>query len=124
MPIEYPFATPTEDHGFCLFPSELEDDELTVFHGTALCNFDSILQNGFRPKPPLASVSFARRSSGALRWASNARGTNSPHGLVLAARLATLSGVVVENSDVHVIRLCLMPTIVGFCVVPACYSYV
>ena len=74
MIVEFPFSTDLEDRSYCVFPDELEQDDLVLFHGTPLKNLASIKENGFRlPRlddgNPLTGVSFARRSSSAFTHA-------------------------------------------------------
>src|SRR3712207_2304137 len=87
---EYLFQGANEEGGYRLFPDELEDDEYVFFHGTAEGNLQSILENGFRIAGSLPSVSFARNSSLALRYACNSRSENSPRGCVIAVRFHCL----------------------------------
>jgi hypothetical protein len=123
--VDYPFLNPTSENGYRVFPSDLEDDQLVVFHGTALCNLNSILEGGFRPKCQGGGVSFARGSELALGYAAARRGPHSPDGVVLAARLhpGAVAEIVIENSTVDVYKLELMPTIIGMCVIPAAYQH-
>ena len=90
-PVQYPFPEDPEATGYRVFPFELEEDESIYFHGTKDSNRALILSGGFRiPTPPLAqSVSFAKTSSLALRYASEARSELSPAGCI---------------SDQHVVR--------------------
>jgi RNA:NAD 2'-phosphotransferase (TPT1/KptA family) len=87
-----PFRAPSEATRYCIFPEVLEEDPLVFFHGTAQGNLDSIIRHGFRPRPPLESVSFSHRSSLCIAYACNARNNTSPDGVVIAVRFSSLEG--------------------------------
>jgi hypothetical protein len=123
MPIEYPFEKPTEENEYCLFPGELEHDDLIAFHGTLRSKYESILKNGFVPKAPLESVSFSKLSNGSLDFACKDRSDASPEGIVLVVRFEHLDGIVNNVSDIHVIRKELLPPVIGYCVVQADYVH-
>lgn len=124
MPIGYSFLGASAENGYCLFPDYLENDELVAFHGTAEANLSSILANGFT-RGCLPSVSFAKSSSLALRYACEARTEASPNGCVLAVRFGLLNrpGIAVEHSVIHVYKLDEQPAVIGYCVVPADYQF-
>lgn len=124
-PTIFPFTTPTEEEDFRIFPSDIEDDELVVYHGTAKSNVASILATGFRRNPEAESVSFAQKSFFALNYAAGKRTADSPEGAILACRLRALGepGVVVAGGLVHVYFDHLIPPIVGICIVPATYLH-
>jgi hypothetical protein len=69
-PKEYPFPEDPSRNDYRLFPDELENDALVLFHGTAEKDLASILKDGFRPPGQLASTSFANNSSVPLRSCS------------------------------------------------------
>jgi len=122
--MEYLFRGASEENGYRLFPAELESDDLVAFHGTAETNLRSIIDNGFTFAGSLHSLSFAKNSSLALKYACDARTEASPNGCVLAVRFASLDNVVVETSIIHVHRLDQQPEVIGYCVVPADYPFV
>lgn len=123
-PIEYPFVGATEATRYRLFPDELESDDYVAFHGTAEENLKSIIDGGFLFKASLQSLSFAKSSSLALKYACEARGDASPNGCVVAVRFSSFDGLVLESSIIHVHRLEKQPTVFGYCIVPADYRFV
>lgn len=125
MPIEHFFVQPNDDNAYCIFQPALEDDPLVWFHGTAKENLESITTNGFRPKPPLESVTFASKSSGALKYACDRRTLSSPEGVVIVGRFVSLAvpGICGNDSVVDVYLPGAMPTIIGYCIVPAEYAH-
>jgi hypothetical protein len=122
---EHPFLEPAEEKGYRLFPADLENDELVAFHGTARANLKSIFDNGFRFTADLQSLSFAKNSPLALRYACCARSNSSPEGCVLVVRFASLNeaGIANETSIIHVYALSQLPVIIGYCIVPADYNF-
>jgi hypothetical protein len=125
-PAEYPFHGAAEEREYCVFSDELENDPLIAFHGTALTNLNPILENGFAFIRDLQSLSFAKRSSLALKYASEARTPDSPDGCILVVRFKSLevSGIAVEHSIIHVHMLDEQPTVIGFCIIPSNYRFV
>ena len=123
---EFQFIRPSEKRGYLLFCDELEDDDTVCFHGTAEANLDFILRDGFKPKPPLTSVSFARKSRETIAFASTPRGRPPRAGCVLIVRFERLDlpGIKVNPTDVWVFNPQLLPAIEGYCIVPADYEYV
>lgn len=123
---EYPFPWPDQDKGYDLFPLELESDNLVFFHGTAKRNLCSIIDKGFVIPASLPSISFARRSGLALKYACEARSADSPEGCVLAVRLQCINkqGMKVEAFGLHVYKFDSQPVIIGYCVVPDDYLFV
>jgi len=121
-PPEFPFPSPGEDTGYDVFPANLENDPCVVFHGTAGSNLESILENGFRIRGELPSVSFAKRSAVPLGYAYNKR---DPKGVVIAARFPSLAsrGVKEEVSCVYLYDESNQPTIVGYVLVPEDYVH-
>lgn len=124
VPIKYPFVGATEATRYRLFPDELENDDYVAFHGTAEANLKAIIDGGFLFTASLQSLSFAKSSSLALKYACEARSDASPNGCVLAVRFSSFDGVVVESSIIHVHRLEKQPTVFGYCIVPADYRFV
>jgi len=77
-----------------VFPAELEDDPLVLFYATPAENREAILSEGFRIPDPtgmkgLPSVSFDKRSSGALHHAVDMRRTKPGAYSIFAARYET-----------------------------------
>lgn len=125
-PKEYPFEGADEENGYRLFPVDLENDDHVAFHGTAEANIRSIIDNGFTFAGSLQSLSFAKSSTFALKYACDARTEASPNGCVLAVRFVSLDrpGIMVETSIIHVYKLEEQPKVIGYCVVPANYRFV
>jgi len=84
------------------------------------------LRDGFKPKPPLTSVSFARKSRETIAFASTPPGKPPRAGCVLIVRFERLDlpGIKVNPTDVWVFSPQLLPAIEGYCIVPADYEYV
>lgn len=87
---ECPFLSADEARGYRLFPEELQNDECVAFHGTADAHRVKIIGSGFAFVGKLQSLSFAKTSSLALRYACEARSEASPEGCVLAVRFRAL----------------------------------
>ena len=123
---EYPFPQKPEDVEYNVFPEELENDENILFHGTSMENFNGILREGFRPSPPLESVSFSSLSSLALGYACDARSDASPAGCVIAVRYSNLNEkwITCESFGIHDHRCDPQPEIVGFVTVPEVYLHI
>lgn len=126
---EYPFLGANSQNGYRVFPEELEKDEHVFFHGTAQAKLSPILSGGFiipnaiNPAA-LPSISFAKDSSLALRYACEARNTTtSPNGCIIAARFDDLTKVALEPFGIHVYKFEKRPEIVGYCIIPASYSF-
>lgn len=124
QPSEHPFHGVGEENGYRLFPMEMETDSHTFFHGTAAEKLPLILAEGFRSSS-LPSVSFAKSSSLALRYACDARFGPSGRGVVIAVRFECLDDarIVQESFGVHVYDPGLQPRVVGYCFVPADYRF-
>ncbi|MCG3776583.1 MAG: hypothetical protein JW395_3442 [Nitrospira sp.] len=116
---EYDFPWPNEDKSYALFPKELEDDPLVLFHGTAKKNFESILKDGFKAHPPLESVSYAKNSVYCLSHVCRNRSPEDDD-LVIAVRFETLDtqGIANNTQDIHVYEPEVQPTIIGYCTIP------
>ena len=129
--IEYPFPADPSSTGYCVFPDELERDDLVVFHATPIANFEPILTNGFKiPDPsgtnPLRSVSFAKKSCTALDHAIRKRRDRPGEYCIFVVRYQSLDrqGVVINVSDIHDYTPDPPRHIVGYCKVPAAYRHV
>lgn len=126
---EYPFPDDPAATGYCVFPAELEDDELVFFHATPAENLEAIVNDGFIPDPAgvsgLQSVSFARRSMMALTHAMTKRGNSPVAYCIFAARYKTLDrkGIKENPSDIHDYTLDPAPEIIGYCIIPATYRH-
>ena len=130
-PIEYPFPDNLAATSYCVFPAELECDDLVLFHATPIANFEPILKEGFKIPDPtgangLPSVSFAKQSSAALNHAMGMRATNPGAYCILAVRYQSLErpGLMNNYSDIHDYTLNPAPEIIGYCTVPASYAHV
>jgi len=126
MLVEYPYEKPKEENRFNLFPRELENDSFVFFHGTADANRESIIKNGFQISGRLPSVSFARNSGLALKYACEKRNDESPNGCILAVRFDSIDKpeMKLECFGIHVYKFDPQPSIVGYCVIPAEYRFV
>jgi hypothetical protein len=131
LPKEYPFLDPREDRGFCVFHDEFENDPRVLFHGTAYANLAPIVADGFKIPDPtgqngLPSVSFAKRSSGALMWVENRRKAMPGAYCIIAVRYESLDreGIANNVDDIHDHKLDPQPKVIGYCVVPDVINYV
>jgi hypothetical protein len=127
----FPFPADPKSADYRLFPAHLEDDPHVFFHGTAAVHLPSICKVGFIPSPPLTSVSFAKNSPLALRYACEKRDSTSPEGCVIAVRYEELNrrGLKIEPDVsrpefLHDYTRDPPPVVVGYCIVPATYNYV
>lgn len=125
MATEFPFQRPSESNKYCVFPADLEMDSNVFFHGTAYGNLEPILQVGFKPKPPLESVSFSNQSNLCMNYACRSRSKASPNGVVIAVRFPSLDGrkVVYEQWGIYLYELEFQPQVIGYCVVPPEYEF-
>jgi hypothetical protein len=123
-PTVYPFPWPDEHKGYALFPKDLEDDDLVLFHGTPQRNFDAILKEGFKPTGSLGSVSYAKKSVSALTHLMTNRIAEEVY-VVFAVRFETLKteGIQENLSDIHVYKPDLQPLILGYVTVPHDYQH-
>lgn len=125
--ISEPFPYPDEHRGYRLFSDDLESNELVFFHGTAEANLQAILDHGFKPKPPLETISFSNTSELALKYACDARGPASLNGCVIAVRFDSLDGPGVKQEyDCLLVHPTLgpKPTVFRYCVVPSDYRFI
>jgi hypothetical protein len=127
---EYPFPHDPSADGYCIFPRALEDDELVFFHATPAANLNVIKDQGFKIPDPaaivgLASVSFAKRSIGALHHAMERRRHCPGDYSIIAVRYKKLRrpGLQENITDIHDFTLDPPPEIIGFCTVPAAYRH-
>lgn len=128
IPKEYLFNKPSEANEYRLFPDELENDDEIFFHGTAAENLASILKDGFKISKilgTLPSLSFAKNSSLALRYACEKRTDASTKGCVIAVRFDQIdkSRIRVEPFGLHVYDFQEQPVIVGYCIIPEDYKF-
>ena len=122
--LEIEFNSPSEENGYLLFPTELENYPNILFHGTSESCALLIIQNGFRPNGTLTSSSFARTSAVPLGYACNKR-TGVIKGAVLAARLNNLnvSGIRQEGDVVYLDDHQIQPEIVAYSFIPFSYNF-
>ncbi|MCF6343701.1 MAG: hypothetical protein L3J15_03345 [Devosiaceae bacterium] len=85
---EYPIPTDLEKRQYCVFPNELEEDPLILFHATPIENVSSIIKNGLKIPDPnkegaLPSVFFGARSAVALTHAMTNRKTHGEEYCIL-----------------------------------------
>jgi hypothetical protein len=127
----FPFPADPKAVGYIVFPACLEDDPHVFFHGTAAVLLPSICKVGFIPNHPLTSVSFAKNSPLALRYACEKRDSTSPEGCVIAVRYEDLNrpGLKIEPDVskpeiLHDYTREPPPVVVGYSIVPATYNCV
>jgi hypothetical protein len=127
---EYDFPDAISEAEYCAFPSSLEDDELVLFHATAVRNLKEIVRDGFKIPDPtgqtgLTSVSFAKRSSAALGHAMTKCEYDGLQYCILAVRYEELNraGIANNASDIHDYTLTPAPRIVGVCHIPVSYEH-
>ncbi|GLQ53621.1 hypothetical protein [Devosia nitrariae] len=125
---EYPL--PDDMHvreDYRVFPLNLEDDPLVVFHGTAMSNFDAIsaegLKRGSSVGAELKSISYAKRSSTALdHWVR--RRTEGQNGVILALRFESFEGLYEEGQFVYDYKeVPTQPKLIGYVPVPGTYIH-
>jgi hypothetical protein len=125
--IEYHFPNKAalEQANYCLFPDQLEDDDLVLFHGTLAESIAAILSEGFKSAAKLGtgcltSVTFAYKSREALTHMQNLGGDR----VIVAARYGTLdrSSISKNTTDIHDYTLDPAPTVIGYCRVPSDYG--
>jgi hypothetical protein len=126
--IEYPFPENPAASDYCVFKPCLEDDDLVFFHATLSTNRDAIIEEGFRipdrtGENGLASVSFAKRSVTALVHAMTMREQQPGEYCIFAVRYGTVTGLVVNNVDIHDYNHESDREIIGCCTVPASYVH-
>lgn len=127
---DYPFPRNPSANDYCVFPSELENDPCVLFHATPSENFAEICSEGFKipvvlAPTGLASVSFAKRSVGALSHAMMRRKSSPGEYVVFAVRYKSLDYHHISNniSDIHDYKLDPAPQIIGFCRIPLSYEH-
>ena len=122
---EFEFSSPSEANGYHLFPSELEDDRRVLFHATPKRNLESILNEGFRARPPLNSVSYAKSSTGCLAHLFAGGKSLSEEVVVVVVRFESLAqqGIQENISDIHVYKSEIQPAIIGYCTIPLTYEH-
>lgn len=122
---EFEFPWPNEGKGYQLFPAELEADELVLFHGTPKQNLQKILKEGFRARLPLGSVSYAKSSVYCLTHLFTNHQSLTEEAVVIAVRFETLAqqGIKENDSDIHVYKPEIQPSILGYCTVPVIYAH-
>ena len=122
---EFEFPWPDEEKGYQLFPLELENDPLVLFHGTFQRNLQPILEHGFKAFHPQTSVSYAKSSIYSLTHLFIKQQTLTEEAVVIAVRFETLEqqGIKNNHSDIHVYKHETQPTIIGYCTVPINYEH-
>lgn len=123
---EFEFPWSSEAKGYQLFPGEMENDPLVLFHATPKRNLRSVLATGFKAFPPLSSVSYAKSSVYCLSHLFVHASVLGEEAVVIAVRFTSLQqdGIVVDTSDIHVYKPEIQPEILGYCTVPTTYKHV
>jgi len=124
---EFPARALLESLHYCVFPEELESDPLVAFHATASDILESIKADGFRPASDfggvLESVSFARKSVGALtHWMT--RRDQAGDAVIIAVRFDSLDGYDYDEQDIRLYPPKKQPEIIGICRFPSDYRHV
>lgn len=129
-PTEYPLPDNLSERNYCVFPSDLENDPLVLFHGTARKNLDPILAKGFQlPDPksgnPLISISFAKCSRESLTHVMDRRRSEPGEYSIIAVRYLTLERDDIADNpiDIHDYTLDPQPEILGYCIIPVSYAH-
>jgi hypothetical protein len=129
-PTQYPFPDDPAATDYCVFPAELEGDDLVLFHATPIENLAPILKEGFRIPDPngitgLQSVSFAKQSVAAFTHAMIKRAKHPGEYCIIAVRYMTLQrkGLTENFSDIHDYTLNPAPETIAYCVIPSTYTY-
>ena len=122
--LDYEFPWPNEEKGYAIFPKELENDPLVLFHGTQKKNLESIIKDGFKPRPPLASVSYAKNSVYSLTHVMRQREPQEDD-VIIVVRFETLDTPAIRDNmqDIHVDNPELQPKIIGYCTMPHTYEH-
>jgi hypothetical protein len=114
---------PTEENGYNVFESHLEEDNRIFFHMTPARNKDDIINNGFRSAKKLGvgeleSVSYAKRSSYCF---ANIKRDPQSEFVIFAVKfeLDDLNRVKDNPSDIHVYIDDIQPKILGFVYIPS-----
>ncbi len=105
LPEEFLFPNPTDETSYRVFPDEMENDPLIFFHGTAASNLLPILAEGFRPVKVLTSISFARTSALALRYACESRTPEAPEGCIIMVRFSNVRPPGIKEEGIRRARL-------------------
>ncbi|WP_281023716.1 hypothetical protein [Minwuia sp. IMCC3009] len=125
---EYIFPKEPEDTDFQVFPECIERDKSIFFHGTNVENFSYIRKSGFAipENSILKSISFAKSSALALRYACSARVLKKNEGCIIVVRYKDLfiENIVEEVSMIHDYKLSPQPEIVGYCIIPDNYRFI
>jgi hypothetical protein len=92
-----------------------------------LCAFDSLgirfRQKWLRPRPPLQSFSYAKKSEDSLTHVIGVRGQwEDPEANIVAVRFESLDKGVGSFTDVHVYMPEIQPTIIGYVTIPVEYE--
>lgn len=120
---EYEFRWPDQNKGYRLFPLELEQDPLVLFHVSSKSNFEPITKQGFKAAPPLESVSYTKGSEQCLTYRALAGPPEEKVAFAVRFQSLDAPGIVVNNADIHVYDERLQPEIVGYCFIPLDYRH-
>lgn len=118
---------PDEANGYCVFDSQLEDDEQIFFHMTPAKNIEGIINKGFLSAKELdlgdvSSVSYCKRSSGCF---ANL-GCKFDTDFVIFAVVFDcdqLNQVTNNLSDINVYHKNIQPKILRIINIPAGFSF-
>lgn len=135
--IKYDFPWPNAEKGYSLFPSELENRENVLFHGTAAENYNSIITEGFKSAAELgsgtntdfklSSISYAKNSNQCLAHVCNLRDQGEGGDYIIFAvefESIQVPGIRINPSDIHVDSPDIKPKIIAYCIVPSTYVFI
>jgi len=121
----FDFVPPTADNGYCLFDIGLENNPLVLFHTTPRSNVESIIKNGFKFGPNLASTSYAKKSSACLTHRCLKMHGQEDYA-VFVVRFETLKqkGIKINETDIHVYDEMIQPLCIGYLIIPGTFQHV
>ena len=126
--VEYPFESELlADRGYCLFPREIEDDALVLFHATSDDRLEGIQKEGIKPGNEvggtLSTISYATASSTAFtHWTMTRKG--GVDGVVLALKFEDMSEIYEAEGTKRSRALTRQPVIIGVCRIPSTYRHI
>lgn len=123
---DFPTRRILEDNDYNVFPTNLESDDLILFHATAMENVESILRAGLLPGNKvgreLTTISFAARSGWALHHWITVR--NGRDGVILALQFDNLDELLLESGTYYSRELKNQPRVLAICPVSSSYQHI
>lgn len=109
-----------------IFPNELEDNILILFHATSLSNLEAIqnygLQPGIKVGKTLETISYSQTSTMALTHWISIREENQT-GIVLALKFENNNEIFEAEGSLYSNELEVQPTIECICKIPSSYKH-